>query len=112
MDVAKRDPAQAAQLLEDRIHIEAARKNIQFLASRFTIKYNQTHCVFYLYRILFIIIVTHDPNHPHHQPKKLLKKQQKQIRKHHFPIHDKCYKLIHINNQCKDLSLRIFRLFC
>ena len=46
MDVAKRDPAQAAQLLEDRIHIEAARKNIQFLASRFTIKYIQTHCVF------------------------------------------------------------------
>ena len=112
MDVAKRDPAQAAQLLEDRIHIEAARKNIQFLASRFTIKYIQTHCVFYLYRFLFIIIVTHDPNHPHHQPKKLLKKQQKQIRKHHFPIHDKCYKLIHINNQCKDLNLRIFRLFC
>ena len=26
MDVAKRDPAQAAQLLEDHIHIEAARK--------------------------------------------------------------------------------------
>ena len=46
MDVAKRDPAQAAQLLEDRIHIEAARKNIQLLASRFTIKYIQTHCVF------------------------------------------------------------------
>lgn len=39
MDVAKRDPAQAAQLLEDRIHIEAARKNIQLLASRFTITF-------------------------------------------------------------------------
>lgn len=42
MDVAKRDPAQAAQLLEDRIHIEAARKNIQFLASRFTIIHSNT----------------------------------------------------------------------
>ena len=42
MDVAKRDPAQAAQLLEDRIHIEAARKNIQFLASRFTIIQSNT----------------------------------------------------------------------
>ena len=31
MDVAKPDPAQAAQLLEDHIHIEAARKHIHFL---------------------------------------------------------------------------------
>ena len=30
MDVAKPDPAQAAQLLEDHIPIEAARKNIPF----------------------------------------------------------------------------------
>ena len=39
MDVAKPDPAQAAQLLEDHIPIEAARKNIPFWASRFTIKH-------------------------------------------------------------------------
>ena len=54
MDVAKRDPAQAAQLLEDRIHIEAARKNIQFLASRFTIIFKHI-AFFYLYCLLFSI---------------------------------------------------------
>ena len=53
MDVAKRDPAQAAQLLEDRIHIEAARKNIQFLASRFTIIYSNT-LRFFIYIDFFL----------------------------------------------------------
>ena len=47
MDVAKPDPAQAAQLLEDHIPIEAARKNIPFWASRFTITFE--HIAFFIY---------------------------------------------------------------
>ena len=53
MDVAKPDPAQAAQLLEDHIPIEAARKNIPFWASRFTIIHLNT-LRFFIYINLFL----------------------------------------------------------
>ena len=62
MDVAKPDPAQAAQLLEDHIPIEAARKIILFWASRFTIIHLNT------LRFLSILIYFYHYSYARSQP--------------------------------------------